>query len=201
MITGLLALTLTAVVPPHPVPAKFGKWGDPVQDKGKFTGAYGGLRFQPGAMNRNGALLWGGGGGVHFGHRFFIGGAGYAQMQFFSFLYDKGGNRYGIQTAYGGGELGWSFIKSGMIDFHAKTLIGGGVACLYPEGQKTNCVDTTRMFVAQPEAGIFVRLGPVFRLGATAGYRFTVADEWRVKPTNWSMAGPVGTLSMEWGWF
>lgn len=198
MLSGLLTLTLTAVVPPAPVAAKI---GDPVQDRGQFTGAYGGLRLQPGAMNQSATLLWGGGGGVHFGHRFFIGGAGYASVQYFSFLEDKSGNRYGIHSAYGGGEIGYSFIKTGMIDFNVKSLFGGGQACLYREGEETSCVDRVDMFVAQPEAGVYVRLGPVFRLGVSAGYRFTVNDEWKVKPRNWAMAGPVGTLSMEWGWF
>jgi hypothetical protein len=197
MLTVLLASTISAMVP-APVAARI---GDPPRDRGQFTGAYGGMRFQPGAMNQSASLMWGGGGGVHFGHRFFIGGAGYASLQYFSFLRDSGGDRYGIHTAYGGGELGWSFIQSGKIDFHVKTLLGGGQACLYREGAQGACIDRTDLFVAQPEAGMFVRLGPVFRLGATLGYRFTVADDWRVEPTNWSMAGPVGTLSMEWGWF
>jgi hypothetical protein len=198
MLPSLLALTLTAIGPTHPVAAK---WGEPIKDHGKFTGAYGGLRLQPGSMNQSAVLMWGGGGGVHFSHRFFIGGAGYASVQYFSFLEDRGGKDYGIHAAYGGGEVGWSFFKSGKIDLHVKTLLGGGQACLYEEGREGTCVDRTNLFVAQPETGMFVRLGPVFRLGATVGYRFTVADEWRVKPRNWAMAGFVGTLSMEWGWF
>ena len=176
-------------------------------------GGFAGVVIRPTAIGRDFGLLLGGGGGLTY-DRYFFGGAGYTLMAsttrrtwgtWGDLGIDPGGPRpqlplrSQLDLEYGGLFFGVSALRRGNVDLSAKVFAGIGRACVDLD-EVYNCHLLTPIFVGEPELLVYFHLARVFRLGLSAGYRFVATGEWP-GPRNFELAGPHGSLLLEFGWF
>jgi len=76
-------------------------------------------------------------------------------------------------------------------------LLGGGGGCVQ-DPENGRCADKTAFFVGEPRAGLRVVLAPIVRLHLAVGYRLVAARTW-LGPQN--LGGPMGSVTLEFGWF
>lgn len=173
---------------------------DPSAGRGAGSvGGFGGLRLRPSGIGGDFGMFVGGGGALTIG-RVAIGAAGFVLAGYsgqFGWTHDL----TTLQVGYGGLNVEAVFASTGILDFWAGGLIGGGGACLLrDETEEPTCLDWTPMFVGEPEIGMLVNLARWVRLGISASYRFVATESWR-GPENFQLAGPTGTLRFDFGHF
>lgn len=168
----------------------------------RHMGGYGGIRVKPGAVGRYFGLFVGGGGGLIAG-KFHVGGAGYGMFRDFGDYRLASGARLELGLGYGGLVLGGEFASVKAFGFAFQGLIGAGGACLShreSEFDEPACIDSSALFVVEPEFQVRVRVAKPLRIGLSLGYRFVVTEDWR-GPEHFELAGPSGAISVDFGWF
>jgi hypothetical protein len=136
-------------------------------------------------------------GGWVFGGQLLVGAGGYWQAN----------ETFGTHLTYGGPVVQWRLFPTSAVGLNLHALVGGGYVyadyCCgygYPtpvaKGGKGGYYgypyywDNDVFFVAEPEAQIVFRFGPLVRLQAGAGYRATSAN---------GLSGASGSISVSFG--
>jgi hypothetical protein len=144
-------------------------------------------------------------GGVLLGKRLSLGGAYYnLRRRFGPPILDDNENPMALKMAYGGATVGVTIVRHENLDFGVQSLFGAGMGCVSYETKPTNyshnCVESVRMFVAEPEVVFNVNVTDWMRMGLTLGYRVVAREKW-TPPNNFNLSGAHMGLNLEFGWF
>ena len=176
-----------------------------LDERERPVGGFGGLRLRFAGVGNDFGFFMGGGGGAIFAGRFMIGGEGLGMVAFAGSAGTRtiNGERktLALTMGYGGLKLGWIFARARFLDFAILALVGGGGAAIDDAPRpESPYIDSTRMFVAEPEAVMYIKVARVFRLGVSASYRFVAHQRWG-GPSGASLMGPAGAIILDWGLF
>ncbi len=189
-----------AVPPPPPPPPAYDD-----DDDDFFVGGFGGPSMRLTNINKKVGMVVGFRGGVLLGKRLSLGGAYYnLRRRFGPPILDDDGNSMAMKMAYGGAHVGVTIVRHDNLELNIQSLFGAGMACvsyhLKPTNYAHQCVESVRMFVAEPEAVFNVNITDWMRMGFTFGYRVVAREKW-TPPNDFKLSGAHMGINFDFGWF
>jgi hypothetical protein len=187
--------------PPPPPPA----YHDDHDQDDFFVSGFGGPSMRLTSVNRKVGMTVGFRGGLLLGKRLSIGAAYYnLRRRFGPPIRDDDDNAMALKMAYGGALLGITVVRHENLELNIQSLFGAGKGCVSYNVKPTNyahgCVESVKMFVAEPEAVFNVNVSDWMRMGFTVGYRVVVRERWS-PPNDFNLSGAHMGVNFDFGWF
>lgn len=181
-------------VPPPPPPAR----------ERVFVGGYGGFGGRLGPTAGRVSVFSNIRGGLLIGKRLSLGGS-LVQMtkRLGAPIRSGSGREYQLGLAYGGVNVGIVGLRRGRFEIGVDSLFGVGLACVYQRESshdRGSCVESVKLFVAEPGAFIHFNLTNWMRVGLNGGYRFVGRPAWP-SGANFRLASPFFGANLDFGWF
>jgi hypothetical protein len=166
-------------------------------DDWRDLGGFGGPIMEIGAINKQTAAYWGGGGAISMKNIFF-GGYGLGN-NFADYTIEEGveAGRYNIRHKHAGLWFGYSHKPEKLFHLYTSLRLGWGNARLSNEDRTIS----DRIFAMTPEVGLEVNLYRFVRLAGTIGYRWTNGISRLPGLSNRDFSSPVGVLTLRFGVF
>lgn len=203
---GTTTTTTTVVVTERVRPMPYNPPPPPVHERERvFIGGYGGFGGRLGPTSGRLSVFSNFRGGLLIGKRLSIGGS-LVQLtkRLGAPIKGTSGREYQLGLAYGGVQVGLVALRRGRFEIGVDSLFGVGVACIYDRHRdahgRSACLDSVKLFVAEPGAFIHFNLTDWMRVGLNGGYRFVGRQAW-ASGANFRLASPYFGANIDFGWF
>jgi hypothetical protein len=203
---GTTTTTTTVVVTDRVRPMPYNPPQSQPQSRERiFIGGYGGFGGRLGPTSGRLSVFSNFRGGLLIGKRLSIGGS-LVQMtkRLGAPIKGTSGREYQLGLAYGGVQVGLVALRRGRFEIGVDSLFGVGVACIYDRHRdahgRSACLDSVKLFVAEPGAFIHFNLTDWMRVGFNGGYRFVGRQAW-ASGANFRLASPYFGANLDFGWF
>lgn len=166
------------------------------------SGGFGGPVMQFSHINDEFAYYFGGGGGVIFNQRLFIGGYGLGLSTEHNWAISEGvfDSRDKLSFRHGGGWIGYNFLPEKPVHFSTSLKIGSGSyeRELFIAGEYVETEDF-EVLVLSPDLGVELNFFSWFKLGINLGYQYVHNPNNQLNSSR--LNAFTGNLALKFGYF